>query len=152
MYHAHIVLTWVGFMTASIQIRWFRSNTSAQHRSWQTFSQKSHSQETDGLTLLVNIVTHTTFTQINLSVFLQLWIVHDQAWANVLVNLSPNRLARSKSHFIAQLWLRRKLTTRMPTWTPTQYLHHIIKLTGTSSAKTCVTQILKELTKRRQEH
>ena len=44
----HIVLIWIGIMTASMQIRWSRSNTSIQNSNRQTFSQKVHSQETDG--------------------------------------------------------------------------------------------------------
>ena len=57
-------------MTATLQIQCIRSNMSTQHSKWQTSSHMDHSQETHGHRrhCWSKILTHTTFTQSNLSV------------------------------------------------------------------------------------
>ena len=68
MHVVHIMLIWVGFMTACI-----RSNDSEQIRQYNTaIGRHPHKRiihpRLTQLTLLVNIMTHTTFTQSHLSV------------------------------------------------------------------------------------
>ena len=95
------------------------------------------------LTPLVNIMTHTTFTQRNLSLSSAVvnpvfCIMNKRAG-----ELPLHRQARSERQFIAQ---REKLATRMLTWTITQHIHQNTKLEATPSVKSCVSTILEDKT------
>ena len=70
MYHAHIVLTWIGFYDASIfdpmiQIKYV--NTTQRLADILTKASFTRDRWTQ-LTLLVNIMNHTTLTKSNLSI------------------------------------------------------------------------------------
>ena len=66
------------------------------------------------LTLLVNIMSHTTLTWTSLSVSSAICgSLLIPAWVTVPENLSLHRLARSESQFIAQDWLREKISGKI---------------------------------------
>ena len=74
------------------------------------------------------------------------------ARANVPEDLSLHLQARHRSQFIAPRWLRGNWTTRMPTWTITQYLHQITKLEATQSLKNSISKTRNISPQRRLEH
>ena len=135
-------------------IEWFRLNTSTQHSNGQTASQKDHLPETDGHSWHFWPTSWLTSHLLKAvcQFLLRLWIFYFPPWANVAENLSLYRQARNKSQFIAQQWLRWESTTRMPTWTTSQYFHQKYRAGGDSSVKTCVSKFLKHSPERRLEH
>ena len=98
------------------------------------------------LTLLVNIMTHTTFSQSNLS------------FSSAVVNPSFSSMSkRARDSFATSasanqksvhctVMIARKLARRMPTWAIKQYFHQNTKLEATPSVKICVGQIVKDST------
>ena len=89
------------------------------------------------LTLLVNIMTQTTFLHSNLSVSFcccESIIFRQEQTCDRIFRYIGEREA--KSQFIAQDCLREKLATKVPTWTITQYFHQNIKLEATPGVKT----------------
>ena len=136
IHHAHIVSTWIVFMTAWIEIQRFRSTTSTQHSIWQTFSQKDHSQETDGQNWHYWSTSWRTphWLKATCQSLLRLWILY-----------FPSMSKRAGESFAASASAKQKPVhcTAMPTWTVTQYFHQITKLEATLSVKTCVSKIFK---------
>ena len=84
------------------------------------------------LTLLVNIMTHTTVTQSNLSVSSAIVNLLYPAWSNV--------------------WIIVRCICKREPWTITQYLHQITKLEATPSKKNCARKDFNNSLQRRPEH
>ena len=105
------------------------------------------------LTLLVNIMTRTTFTQCNLSVPSMVVIPFFPAWAKRAGDsVAASASVKQKPVHGTGLIARTLIDQCADMWTITQYFHQNIKLEATPSVKTCVSKILKEWTTRRQVH
>ena len=98
------------------------------------------------LTLLVNIMTHTTSAQSNLSVSS---VVVNPLFSSMSKRAGESCAASASAkqepvrYTLHRQWLRGNWTTRMPTWTITQFFHQITKLESTPSVKNCVSKMLK---------
>ena len=71
MYHAHVVSIWIGLLTALIRSDdsdQIREQLQQQLADFLTKKGSFTGDRSKQLTLLVNIMTHTTFTQSKLSV------------------------------------------------------------------------------------
>ena len=104
------------------------------------------------LTLLVTIMTRATFAHSKLSVSCA---AVNPLFSSMSIRAGESFAASASAqqkpvHCTAMI--ARKLTTRMPTWTITQYFHQITNLEATLSVKNCVSKILKHSPQRRLEH
>ena len=103
------------------------------------------------VTLLVNIMTHTKFTQSNMLTSSAVNLLFSSMSKRARASFATWASAKQKPVHCSGP-IARKTATRMPSWTNTQYFHQITKLEATPSVKTCVSRFLKESPGRRQEH
>ena len=123
MFHAHIVLIWIGFMTASIKTRWFRSTyvNTTQHLADILIKGSFAGNRWTQPTLGEHHDPHNIYPRQFVSFFCRCESFTFQHELNVPENLSPHRLAPSKKPVHCPAKTARNFEIKMPTWTFTQY-------------------------------